>query len=99
MGVKRLDKRGMNELMEELMEEVGVRESHEEAGEEQVKVGWTRGNNGRETVDKERGCVQCRIEGEEEDQKIWWECEGIGEREQGMGEWKWVVATAVIRDR
>ena len=34
-GVKRIDKR----RMEELREEVGVKESHEEAGDEPVKVG------------------------------------------------------------
>ena len=38
VGVKIIDKR----RMEELREEVGVRESHEEAGEEPAKVGWTR---------------------------------------------------------
>ena len=53
MGVKRIDKR----RMEELREEVGVRESHEEAGEELAKVGWTCGNNGRETVNEESGCT------------------------------------------
>ena len=44
--VKRKDKR----RMEELREEVGVRESHEEAGEEPAKVGWTCGKNGRCTI-------------------------------------------------
>lgn len=29
--------------MEELWEEVGVKEAHEEAGEEPLKVGWARG--------------------------------------------------------
>ena len=32
--------------MREPHEEVGVRESHEEAGDESVKVGWTNGKNG-----------------------------------------------------
>ena len=41
--------------MEELREEVGVRESHKEAGEEPTKVGWTRGKNGRGTIDEESG--------------------------------------------
>ena len=36
VGVKR---------MEELSEEVGVKESHEEAGEEPAKVGWIHGKN------------------------------------------------------
>ena len=44
-GVKRIDRR----RMEELREEVGVRESHEEVGEEPVKVGWSRGKNGKLT--------------------------------------------------
>ena len=52
---KRVDKR----RMEKLNEEVEVREFQEEAGEELVKVGWTRGKNGRGTVDKESGCAQC----------------------------------------
>ena len=39
------------------MEEVGVRESHEEAGEEQAKVGRTCGQDGRGTIDEESGCV------------------------------------------
>ena len=39
VGVKRINER----RMEELREEVGVRESHKEAGEEPAKVGWTRG--------------------------------------------------------
>ena len=30
----------------------------EEAGEELAKVGWTRGKNGRGTVDEESGCTQ-----------------------------------------
>ena len=49
-GVKRLDKR----RMEELREEVGVKESHEEAGGEPAKVCWTLGKNGRGTVDREQ---------------------------------------------
>ena len=39
--------------MEELREEVGGRESQEEAGEELVKVAWTCGKNRRGTVDEE----------------------------------------------
>ena len=31
------------------------KESHEEAGEESVNVGWTCGKNGRGTVDEESG--------------------------------------------
>ena len=53
-GVKRIDKR----RMEELREEVGVKESQEEPGEEPVKVDWTRGKNGRGTVDEESACAQ-----------------------------------------
>ena len=52
-GVKRIDKR----RMEELREEVGVRESHKEAVEEPAKVGWTCEKNGRGTIDKESGCA------------------------------------------
>ena len=43
--------------MEELREEVGVREAHKEAGEEPAKVGWTRGKNGRGIIDEESGCA------------------------------------------
>ena len=32
------------------------RESHEDAGENPAKVGWTRGKNGRGPVDEESGC-------------------------------------------
>ena len=53
MEVKRIDK----QRMEELREEVGVRESHEEAGEELAKVGRTYGKNGKGTVDEENGCA------------------------------------------
>ena len=53
MGVKRINKR----RMEELREEVGVREPHEEAGEEPVKVGWTRGKNGYGAFDEESRCA------------------------------------------
>ena len=46
----------MNKLdkqeMEELREEVGVKEFQEEDGEEIVKVGWTRGANGMEEKNK-----------------------------------------------
>ena len=34
-----------------------MRESHEEAGEETAKVGWTCGKNGRGTVDEESRCT------------------------------------------
>ena len=34
--------------MEELREEIGVKEFQEEAGEELIKVGWTCGLNGME---------------------------------------------------
>ena len=34
------------------------RESHEEAGEEPAKVGWTCGKNGSGTVDEGSGCGQ-----------------------------------------
>ena len=46
--------------MEELREEDGVKGegSHGEAGEEPAKVDWTRGQNGRGTVDEESGCAQ-----------------------------------------
>ena len=47
-GVKRIDKR----RIEELRDEVGVRESHEEASEEPAK-GWTCRKNGRGTIDEE----------------------------------------------
>ena len=62
VGVKRIDKRRMEELREEVgvresHEEAGGRESHEEAGEEPAKVGWTCGKNGRGTIDEERGCA------------------------------------------
>ena len=53
VGVKRIDK----QRMEELTEEVGVRESHKEAGEEPAKVGWTGGKNGKGTIDEESGCA------------------------------------------
>ena len=53
VGVKRIDKR----RKEELREEVGVRESHGEAGEEPAKVGWTCGKNRRGMIDKESGCT------------------------------------------
>ena len=33
------------------------REFQEEAAEELVKVGWTRGMNGKRTVDQESGCA------------------------------------------
>ena len=49
-GVKRIDKRRMEGLREE------VDESHKEAGEEAAKVGWTCGKNGRGTIDEESGC-------------------------------------------
>ena len=49
--MKSADKR----RMEELREEVSVKE--EEAGEELAKVGWTRGQNGRRTVDEESRCA------------------------------------------
>ena len=39
-----------------------MRESHEEAGEEPAKVGWTRGKNGRGAVDEDSGCAY-RVEG------------------------------------
>ena len=41
--------------MEDLREKVG--ESHDEAGEEPAKVGWTCGKNGRGAVDEESGCA------------------------------------------
>ena len=50
--MKRIDKR----RMEELREEVGERESHEEASEEPAKVGWTCGKCGRGMVDEEGRC-------------------------------------------
>ena len=46
--------------MEELREGAGEElreELREEAGEEPVKVGWTRGKNGRGTVDEESKCA------------------------------------------
>ena len=52
-GVKRINKR----RMEELREEVGGRESHREAGEEPAKVGWTCRKNGRGMIDEESGCA------------------------------------------
>ena len=63
-AVKRIDKR----RMEELREEVGGRESHREAGEEPPKVGWTCRKNGRGMIDRrERMRLEWREEGEEED--------------------------------
>ena len=53
VGVDRLDKRWMEGG---LREEVGVKEFQEKAGEELIKVGWTRGMNGGGTVDKESSC-------------------------------------------
>ena len=50
--------RGAKGRVEALREEVGVRESHEEAGEEPAKVGWTCGRNGRGMVDEGSGCAQ-----------------------------------------
>ena len=52
-GVKIIDKG----RTEELTEEIGVKESHKEAGEEPAKVGWTGGKNGRGTIDEESGCA------------------------------------------
>ena len=43
-----------------------MRESHEEAGEEPAKVGWTCGKNESGTIDEESGFAS-RVEGEEED--------------------------------
>ena len=54
-GVKRIDKRRMEELRERGSR--CERESHEEAGEEPVKVDWTRGQNGSGTIDEESGCA------------------------------------------
>ena len=47
-GVKRTDK----QRMEELSEEVGERESREEAGVDLAKVGCTRGEYGRKRLKK-----------------------------------------------
>ena len=47
-GAKRINKR----RMEELREDVGVKESHGEAGGEPAKVRLTCGNNGRGTADE-----------------------------------------------
>ena len=33
------------------------RQFQEEAGEESVEVGWTRGTDGRGTVDEDTGCA------------------------------------------
>ena len=52
MGMKRIEKRRMEELRKE-----GVRESHEEAGEKPAKVGWTCGKSGNGTIDEESGCA------------------------------------------
>ena len=53
-GVKRTDKR----RMEELREEVGVKRSLSmEVGEEPAKVGWTCRKNGRGTIDEVSGCA------------------------------------------
>ena len=54
MGVKSIDIR----RMEELREEMGVKEFHEEAGEEMDKVDWTNRMNGRGTVDKGSRCTE-----------------------------------------
>ena len=43
--------------MLERREEGGVRESHEEAGEELAKVDWTCEQNGRGTVDEKSRCA------------------------------------------
>ena len=51
---ERVDKR----RMEELREEVGVNDFQEEAGEESVKVGWTRGGNGRGRLRKRAGVLR-----------------------------------------
>ena len=59
-GVKRINK----QRMEEPREEGGVRECHEEAGEELATEGWTCGKNGRGTVEMR---LEWRAEGEEED--------------------------------
>ena len=52
-GVKRINKR----RMEKLREEVDVRESHEEASKELAKVGWTHGEKGWGMVDEESICA------------------------------------------
>ena len=62
-GVKRVDKRRMEER-------------REEAGEELAKVGWTCGKNGRGTVDEESGCARKETEMGRE---IWWCVENEGE--------------------
>ena len=43
--------------MEELREDVGMKESQEEAVGWPVIVGWTRKKNGRGTIDEESGCA------------------------------------------
>ena len=53
-GVKRIDKR----RMEELREEVGVKENlTRKLVRSWQKVGWTCGKNGRGTIDEDSGCA------------------------------------------
>ena len=58
-GVKRIDKR----RMEELREEAGVRESHKEAGGSltrklvRSRLKWACGKNGSGTIDEESWCA------------------------------------------
>ena len=99
-GVKRIDKRRMNKPREE----VGERESHEEAGEEPAKVGWRCGKNGRRMVDEEREWLMkradvFRVEGRRRERlSLRWDrglCEerfsgsGRGMENEGKGWWEW----------
>ena len=68
----------------ELREEVGVKESHKEAGEELAKVGWTCRNNGRVgAIDEDSGCAWS---GWQKKEKTEAEMEGLREeRYSGNG--------------
>ena len=87
--VKRINKR----RMEELREEVGGRESHEEAADELAKVGWTCGKNGRLRLMKRLGAL--RVECRRGRLRLRWEdCGG-----EGWGEWRQVVEMAVLKKK
>ena len=68
-----------------LREEVGVKEFQEKAGEELIKVGWTRGTNGGGTVNKDSGCPPS---GEREKENLRWD--DCIKRELAEREWRMI---------